>query len=60
MAPGSRADRRLEVGDVIVQLNRHAVKSPSDVQKFAARADGDLLFLVIRGEEQTFVAVPAH
>jgi serine protease Do len=59
VAAGSRADGRLESGDLIVQIDRHAVRDPQDVQRLLARAgDKGLVFLVLRDDEQAFVAIP--
>jgi serine protease Do len=58
---GGPADRAgVRKGDVILELNRKAVKKPDDVRSMVAKMkDGDMALLrVRRGDQAVFVAVP--
>jgi serine protease Do len=63
VAPGSAAgDKRVETGDVIVDINQVTVKAPEDVKKRidALRREGRknaLLMLASRSGELRFVTV---
>lgn len=52
------AARYLRPGDVIVEVNKKAVQTPADVEAAIARSGDTVLFLIERGNGQTFVAVP--
>ncbi len=39
----------LRPGDVIVEVDRKAVSSPSDVRRLVARTEGPVLFVIVRG-----------
>ena len=50
------ADAGLRPGDIILSINRHAVNSLADLQKFAS-GDGDLLLYVRRGDGALYLAL---
>ena len=54
---GSPVDGRLQAGDILVQVNNHAVAAPSDVDRILANSKGLVSFLVIRGERQMYIAL---
>jgi serine protease Do len=54
---GSAADGRLAPGDVIVQVDRHPVDSPSDVEKLLSRSGETAHLLILRGDAHQFVAL---
>jgi serine protease Do len=56
---GSAADGRLAPGDVILEVNRHAVDSPAEVTALLERSrPGTAALLVARGELRQFVVLP--
>jgi serine protease Do len=54
----SPAQDFLRDGDVILEVNRWPVTTPEDVDTIIGKSKGKALFLIQRGEEQRFVAVP--
>ena len=57
----SAAEKGLQPGDIIVEVNQEAVKTPSDVAEKVSKLDGrnskSVLLLVQRGDSRLFVAV---
>jgi serine protease Do len=54
---GSLVDRRLQAGDILVQVNNRAVSSPREVSTILRSSRGMVSFLVIRGQRQMYIAV---
>jgi len=56
---GTPAEGRLAPGDVILEVNRHAVESPAQVTALLEKSrPGTATLLVARGELRQFVALP--
>ena len=54
--PGSpAAETGLQPGDVIVEINKHPIKSMEDFRKYAGIKDGNLMLLVRRGSGAFFL-----
>ena len=63
MLPGSAAaERNIEAGDVIIQINGRDVSSPKDVADAVKQAKADkrksVALLVRHGEREGFIALP--
>lgn len=57
--PGSVVDRvGLEVGDIILSINRHGVGTIKDIQTITSKSDGVLLLLIQRGRSSRYVQLP--
>jgi serine protease Do len=54
----SSAQGFLRPGDVILEVNHWPVSTADDVDALVAKANGKALFLVARGEEQSYILVP--
>jgi len=60
---GRAAESGLQVGDIIVEIGRHAVNTPAEVRKRVdeahAKSNRAVLLRIKRGDTMSFVAVPS-